>query len=96
MTRTLLVIAAASFVLSVACLTGAAALGWHGLHNHRHWGWGPWTDGNWNVHVRDDDGRDVWVGNHTESADGAQTTREIAWNGGDRLDVDIDADVTYA
>lgn len=94
MTRTLVVIAAASVVLAAACLSGAAVLGWHGIHNHRYWGWGPWSD-HWNVHVRDDDGRDVWVGNHHDVADGAQTSREIAWNGGDRLDLDIGADVTY-
>jgi hypothetical protein len=94
MTRTLVVIAAASLVLAAACLSGAAVLGWHGIPGHRHWGWGPWSH-NWNIHVRDDDGQDVWVGDHRNIADGAQTTREIAWNGGDRLDVDIGADVTY-
>ena len=89
MTRTLSLIAAASFVLAVACLSGAAALGWHGLAHH-HWG-----GRNWHIHVRDDDGRNVWIGDHTETADGAQTTREIAWNGGDRLDLDLGADATF-
>jgi hypothetical protein len=94
MTRTLTLIAAASFVLAVACLSGAAALGWHGVAHH-HWGpWGPWERG-WHIHVRDDDGSDVWVGDHGLIADGAQTTREIAWNGGDRLDLDLGADVAY-
>ena len=98
MTRTLTLIAAASFVLAVACLSGAAALGWHGLHNHRHWG--PW-DNNWSVDFRDDDhGKDRWVAGHNVTddgaqTDGAQTTREIAWNGGDRLDLDVAADVTF-
>lgn len=91
MTRNLVLIAAASFVLAVACLSGAAALGWHGMAHHH---WGPWAR-NWNIHVRDDDGKDVWIGDHREVADGAQTTREIAWNGGDRLDLDIGADVTF-
>ncbi len=91
MTRTLSLIAAASFVLAVACLSGAAALGWHGLAHHH---WGPWGR-HWNIHVRDRDGEDVWVGDHNVIADGAQTTREIAWNGGDRLDLDLSADVTF-
>jgi len=90
MTRTLSLIAAASFVLAVACLSGAVALGWHGFAHHH---WGPWGHG-WHVHVKDDDG-DVWVGDHNVVADGAQTTREIAWNGGDRLDLDLGADVTF-
>ena len=93
MTRTLTLIAAASFVLAVACLSGAAALGWHGLH-HRHW-WGPWNHGGWNVRVHDDDGNDVWVTDHDVAPEGAQTTREIAWTGGDRLDLDVGADVTF-
>src|SRR5581483_906106 len=93
MTRTLSLIAVASFVLAVACLAGAAALGWHGVAHHH---WGP-MGRNWNIEVRDKDGSDVWIGDHRdgERADGAQTTREIAWNGGDRLDLDIGADVTF-
>jgi hypothetical protein len=92
MTRTLLLITAASFVLAVACLSGAAALGWHGVAHHN---WNRWDHGAWNIHVRDKDGEDVWVGDHAETDDGAQTTREIAWSGGDRLDLDIGADVTF-
>jgi hypothetical protein len=91
MTRTISLIAAASFVLAVACLSGAAALGWHGMAHHH---WGPWGHGIWNVHVRDD-GKDDWTASHRFTADGAQTTREIAWNGGDSLDLDLGADVTF-
>ena len=93
MTRTLVLIAAASFVLAVGCLSGAAALGWHGVSHHN---WGPWGHGHgWNIHVRDHDGDDVTVDDHGAMANGAQTTREIAWNGGDRLDLDIGANVTF-
>jgi hypothetical protein len=93
MTKTLTLIAAASFVLAVACLSGAAALGWHGVHGH-HWNWGP---GNWTMEVRDSD-NDVHTISHfstSDSADGSSATREIAWNGTDKLDVDIDADVQF-
>ncbi len=93
MTRTLVLIAAASFVLAVGCLSGAAALGWHGVSHHN---WGPWGHGHgWNIHVRDHDGDDVTVDDHGAMANGAQTTREIAWNGGDRLDLDIGANVIF-
>jgi hypothetical protein len=88
MTRTISLIAAASFVLAVACLSGAAALGWHGMFHH------PWGH-NWHIKVRDDGGRDVWIGDHNVVATGAETTREIAWNGGDRLDLDVAADTTF-
>ena len=92
MIKSMFIIAGASFVLAAACFAGAGALGggdwWRGHH------WGPWPHGTWNVHVRDDDKGD-WIAGHNFTADGAQTTREIAWNGGDRLDLDVDADVTF-
>jgi hypothetical protein len=92
MIKSLFIIAGASFVLAAACFAGAAAFGggpWWLGHS-----WGPWSR-DWNIHVRDDNGRDVWVGDHSVTSEGAQTTREIAWNGGDRLDLDVGADVTY-
>jgi hypothetical protein len=89
MTRTLVLIAGASFVLAVACLSGAAALGWNGVHKH---GWGH----NWNIDF--DDGRGGhWV-RHVESGDtpiGVTATREIVWTGGSEFDNDISADVQY-
>jgi hypothetical protein len=94
MIKSLFIIAGASFVLAAACFAGAAAVGGSDMWWGHHGPWGPWTR-SWNVHVRDDNGRDVWVGDHRDIADGAQTTREIAWNGGDRLDLDIGADVTF-
>jgi hypothetical protein len=92
MTKTLTLIAAASFVLAVACLSGAAALGWHGVHGH-HWNFNP----NWSVNVRDDDTNEVRTISHFSTSDGADgsATREIAWNGTDKLDIDIDADVQF-
>jgi hypothetical protein len=93
MIKSLFIIAGASFVLAAACFAGAAAFGggpWWWDHH-----WGPW-ERNWNIHVRDKDGSDVWIGDdHDKAAAGPQTTREIVWNGGDRLDLDIGADVTF-
>lgn len=90
MTRTLLLIAGASFVLCVACLAGATALGWNELHGH-HWRHG------WNMHFgprhmvwTDDEG-----GNATGVAPGASGTRQIAWTGGDTLDIDVPGQVDY-
>ncbi|HUO12743.1 MAG TPA: DUF2807 domain-containing protein, partial [Caulobacteraceae bacterium] len=88
MTRTLFLIAGASFVLAVACLSGAAALGWHGMHRH---GW----DRSWNVDF--DDGHGARWFRHVESDDasGAVATRQIAWTGGGEFDNDISADVQF-
>lgn len=90
MIKSLFIIAGASFVLAAGCFAGAAAVGGGPWWDH----WGPWPHGVWNIHVRDD-GKDEWVADHNFTADGAQTTREIAWNGGDRLDLDIGANVTF-
>jgi len=88
MTRTLVLIAGASFVLAVACLSGAAALGWNGVHKH---GWGH----GWNIDFDDDHGQH-WV-RHVDSGDasGPAETREIAWTGGSEFDNDISADVQF-
>jgi hypothetical protein len=91
MTRTLLLIAGASFVLAVACLAGAAALGFHEFGGH-HWGH------RWNVNF--DDGHHVWfhddgTSNATVAADGQSASRDIAWSGGDSLDIDVPGDVQY-
>jgi hypothetical protein len=88
MTRTLVLIAGASFVLAVACLSGAVALGWNGVHRH---GWGH----GWNINFDDDHGQH-WI-RRVESGDapGSTATREIAWTGGSEFDNDISADVQF-
>jgi hypothetical protein len=89
MTRTLVLIAGASFVLAVACLSGAAALGWHGMQKH---GW----SNNWNINF--DDGHGArWFRHETsgDAASGPTETRQIAWTGGGEFDNDISADVQF-
>ena len=82
MIRTLLIITGASLVLCVAALAGAAAIGGQDLARH---GWS-WT-------FRDD-GHEETV--HFQRADGGPSvTRTLAWDGGDRLDIDVPAEVTY-
>ena len=86
MTRTLVLIAFSGFILAVACIAGAIALGGNTLLHH-HWGrhWAvDWDDGH---HWRGDDDH--------PAADGASTTREIAWPGGDKIEFDVPADVQY-
>src|SRR3989338_6950334 len=86
MIRNLIVIAVASFVLTVACLPGVAALGGRDLVEN---GWcfaGAYFDGRGDVTTpirpcRRHNGPDV--------------TRELGWPGGTLLEIDLPADVTY-
>jgi hypothetical protein len=92
MIRVLVMIAVTGFLVSVVTLSTAVAIGGPEL----------FTDSVWNRWV-DMDGR--WSGNNhwswhggdfSEShGSGQQATREIAWSGGDTLDVDVPADITY-
>ena len=85
MTRTLLLIAGAGFVLCVACLAGAMALGGPDvIRHHLHHRWSmDWDDGRNLGWVRDGQGG------------GALGKREIAWGGADGLDLDVPADVEF-
>ena len=86
MTRTLVLIAFSGFILAVACIAGAIALGGNVLLHH-HWGGRHWTV-NWEDHAR-------WRDDDHHDAGGAATSREIAWPGGDRIEFDVPADVQY-
>lgn len=82
MIRTLLIITGASLVLCVASLAGAAALGGNDLARHG-WAWTFREDGNEET-IR------------FQRADNSpRVTRTLAWDGSDRLDIDVAADVTY-
>jgi len=84
MIRTLLIITGASLVLCFAALAGAAAIGGADLARH---GW-TWT---FRGHG---DGQDETVRFQRADA-GPRVTRTLAWDGSDRLDIDVNADVTY-
>ncbi|HEY3949022.1 GIN domain-containing protein [Phenylobacterium sp.] len=85
MIRVLVMIAVAGFLVSVVTLSSALAIGGPDL----------FTDGVWNLSDRhfgwtfDDD-----YDSHGHG-DGAQATREMVWTGGDSLDIEIPAEVTY-
>lgn len=84
MIRTLLIITGASLVLCIAALAGAVAIGGNDMARH---GW-VWT------FPGSGDGHDETV--RFQRADsGPPVTRTLAWDGGDRLDIDVTADVTY-
>jgi hypothetical protein len=84
MIRTLLIIAGAALVLCVATLSGAAAIGGNDLARH---GW-EWT---FKGHG---DGGDETVRFRRED-DSPPATRNLAWTGGERLEIEIPGDVTY-
>jgi hypothetical protein len=86
MTRTLVLIAFSGFILAVACIAGALALGGATLAHH-HWGGRHWTI--------DWDDQNHWRGNDHAAVAGAAATREIPWPGGDKIEFDVPADVQY-
>jgi putative autotransporter adhesin-like protein len=92
MIRVLVMIAVTGFLVSVVTLSTAIAIGGPEIITRGAWnGWGPdaWGSGwssnghGWHFNYNDDDDR------------GAQGSREMAWTGGDTLDVDVPADITY-
>lgn len=105
MLRVLTIVAVASFVLCVVCLSGAAALGGRDLAAKG------WRFGNYDVNINEANG-DVSIlpakgaqGSLTIKGDGGETyvgpwggpveTREYAWSGAGQIDVGMPADVTY-
>jgi hypothetical protein len=89
MIRNLIVIAVASFVLTVACFAGVAALGGRDLMEHG------WTIPA-NIRVSPGDrGDDVRITMGGREDLGPDTTREVVWAGGPRLEINLPADVSY-
>lgn len=93
MIRVLFMIAIAGFVLSVATLSAAVAIG--GPDAIARGGWvlaGKHWDSDWTWDWDDDHGGHAasWSGET-----GPQTTRTLAWSGADSLDLDLAADVRY-
>lgn len=88
MIRVLIIIAVASFVLAVACFSGAVATGGRDLIEH-----------GWNISPAyfenlDDDGDvRISVGRHRDS--GPDVSHDLAWAGGPLLQIDVPAEVTF-
>jgi len=93
MTRVLVIIAVTGFLVSVICLTSAVAIVGPDAIARGAWSWRPgygWNFGSdhdgWGIHHHHAD---------DEDDGGPQTTRSIAWSGGDSIDVDLPANVKY-
>lgn len=90
MIRPLLMIAGAGFVLSVASLSAAVAIG--GPEAMSRGGWTilsqDWGDLRW-------DPEDHHGGWETNGRHGPQSTRTLTWTGADSLDIEVPADVRY-
>lgn len=88
MIRNLIVIAVASFVLTVACVIGVVAFGGRDLMEH---GWSIPGD----IHVSDN-GEDVHISVGGREDLGPETTRDVVWAGGPSLQINLPAEVSYA
>ncbi|MBI5938821.1 MAG: DUF2807 domain-containing protein [Caulobacterales bacterium] len=86
MIRNLIVIAVASFVLTVACVAGVAALGGRDL-----------VENGWSIPAAifdDEDNVSISI-SPGRRHNGPDVTRELGWSGGTLLEIDLPADVTY-
>jgi len=91
MVRVLALIAFIGFILSVTCFAGAVAIGGRDIAEN---GWRFPED--WHVDVDDDEDRvHIGRGDPRWESSGPDATREIAWTGGETLEVSVPADVRY-
>lgn len=89
MIRVLVMIAVTGFFVSLVTLSTAVALG--GPDIFEHVAWNGFDHGRWTIN--DDDWN--WRHDRGDRHSGPQTTRELAWSGGDTLEIDVPADVQY-
>lgn len=92
MIRVLVMIAVTGFLVSVVSLATAVAIGGPDLFTDSFWN--QWVSANGHWSWSDDDWGDR-RGRHWGGEGGAQATRDIAWTGGDTLEVDVPADIRY-
>jgi len=86
MIRVLVMIAVTGFLVSVVTLSMAVAIGGPEIITDS--AWRGWHGGHWGW------SSDDWPDRGWRNS-GPQATREMAWTGGDTLDVDVPAEVTY-
>lgn len=91
MIRVLVMIAVSGFILSVATLSAAIAIGGPEALSHAAWTWG--ANRNWDFDGRRWEGR--WSHDDGSGDTGPQATRDIAWTGGDTLEIEVPAEVRY-
>lgn len=90
MIRNLVVIAVASFVLTVICVAGVAALGGRDLMENG-WTISPVLLDNFGAN--DDDDISISVAGRRDT--GPRITRNLAWDVGSQLSIDVPAEVSY-
>ena len=83
MIRKLFLFAGVSFVISIGCIAASAALVTRDLNAH-----------GWNMNILDDSDHISFKRGDAAKAE-ATVTKTLAWTGGDRLSVDVPADVVY-
>lgn len=91
MIRNLTIVAVASFVLCVGCFAGAFALGGRDIIKNGGWSF----PADWHVEVDDDHDRVNIRPGSADIGDGETSSRDIAWAGGESLQIDVPADVIY-
>ncbi|MDB5419188.1 MAG: hypothetical protein JWP50_2607 [Phenylobacterium sp.] len=90
MIRVLAMIAVAGFLLSAVCLSIAVGIAGPEVISQGAWTWvGPFGRYNWN------NAHHAFGWSHTHADDGPQASRDLAWTGGDALEVDVPADVHF-
>jgi hypothetical protein len=87
MIRVLAMISVAGLILSVVCLSVAVSLAGPEVVSRGGWAWiGPSSHWEW---------RHSHHGGHRHFSDGASASRDLAWSGGDTLDIALPADVRF-
>lgn len=93
MIRVLAMISVAGLILSVVCLSIAISLAGPEVVTQGAWTWiGPFSHHgrHWEGHWRDSE----WSG-HSHFSDGPSASRELAWTGGDTLDLALPAEARF-
>ncbi len=95
MIRLLVIIAVVGFLTSIVTLGGAVALGGRDIaaQGWDHW---DWSDRDWDIGW-DEHGKrhSSWRNHHKDDPEWASVTRELAWDGGTALILDVPAEVTF-
>jgi hypothetical protein len=92
MIRVLSMIAVAGFILSLATISAAFAIGGPDLVARGGWSLLSWDDGDWHW---GDGHRHFRRHGYWEGESGPQKSRTLAWSGARGLDVDLPADIRY-
>jgi hypothetical protein len=95
MIRVLVMIAVAGFLLSVATIGAAVAIGGPEVLSHAAWTWGANRHWDFDRHWDHDEAWSRWDDDARGGDSGPQKTRDLSWTGGDTLEIDVPAEVRY-